>query len=72
MADLRYYMVHNDLLRTVRVCRSLNETERNVDQYCRVVQIEPTFRNEAMTAARKICKQFNCLLQNVKDGPRPG
>ena len=66
------YYVHSDLFKTVKVCRSLSEAERNVDQFCRVVQIEPTSRNEVMTAARKICKQFDCLLRDMTDGPRPG
>ena len=66
-----YYMVHSDLLRTVKVCRSLNEAERNTDQFCRVVQIEPTSRNGIMATARKICKQFDYLLRELKDGSRP-
>ena len=67
MADLRYYMVHNDLHRTVKVWRSLNQAEHNTDQYCRVVQIESSYRGGIMATARKICKQFDCLLKELKD-----
>ena len=73
MADnLRYYMVHSDLTRTVKVCRSLNEAEYNVNQYCRVVEIEPTNRNTVIATARKICKQFDCLLKELKDDAEAG